>query len=136
MTRTVARVAAKIINEPKRAFEIEVIGRLVEQQKIGRGEQNRGERDAHPPAAGIFLERRFCAVSRSRAPQEFLPRALARSGRRNQRDASEYRRCVRIGRGLGLGDERNAFQIGEENEIDQRRVAPPGASCSTRPKSA
>ena len=40
--------------EPQRAFEIEIVGRLVEQQQIGLGEQGGGERDAHAPAAGEF----------------------------------------------------------------------------------
>ena len=46
------RIAPQVVDEPERAFEIEIIGRLVEQQKIRRRKQNGGERDAHPPAAG------------------------------------------------------------------------------------
>ena len=34
-----------------------MVGRLVEQQQIGRGEQQRGERHPHPPAAGERVER-------------------------------------------------------------------------------
>ena len=48
------RIMGEIIDEPERAFEVEIIGRLVEQQQVGRGEEHRGERDAHPPAAGEF----------------------------------------------------------------------------------
>ena len=47
----------EIIDEPERAFEIEIIGRLVEQQKIGRRKEHGGERDTHPPAAGKFRKR-------------------------------------------------------------------------------
>ncbi len=43
--------------EPQRALEIEVIGRLVEQENIGLGEQGRGQRHAHAPAAGEFRHR-------------------------------------------------------------------------------
>ena len=43
--------------QPQRALEIEVIGRLVEQQNIGLGKQGRGERHAHAPAAGKFRHR-------------------------------------------------------------------------------
>ncbi len=43
-----------MILQPQRAFEVEVVGRLVEQQQIGLGEQRGGERDAHAPAAGEF----------------------------------------------------------------------------------
>ena len=45
------RIARQIIDEPQRAFKIEIVGRLVEQQQIGLREQHRGERDAHAPAA-------------------------------------------------------------------------------------
>lgn len=49
-------IEPKIIDKPKRAFEIE-IGRFVEKQKIRLRKQNGGERDAHPPAAGKLIER-------------------------------------------------------------------------------
>ena len=38
--------------EPQRAFEVEVVGRLVEQEKVRLGEQSRCKRDPHAPAAG------------------------------------------------------------------------------------
>ena len=47
------RVAREVGFEPERAFEVEVVGRLVEQQQVGLGEEHAGERHAHPPAAGI-----------------------------------------------------------------------------------
>src|SRR5450631_1697080 len=50
-------IAPEIIDKPQRAFKIEVVGRLIEQQEIGLRKQNRGERDAHPPAAGKLRER-------------------------------------------------------------------------------
>ena len=49
-----AAIALEIILQPQHAFEIEIVGRLVEQQQIGRGEQDRGQRHAHAPAAGEF----------------------------------------------------------------------------------
>ena len=45
------RVAAEVIVEPERALEIEIIGRLVEQQEIRLREQDGGQRHAHAPAA-------------------------------------------------------------------------------------
>ena len=53
-TSTVCGIAREIILQPQRAFEIEIVGRLVEQQQIGLGEQHAGERHAHAPAAGKF----------------------------------------------------------------------------------
>ena len=41
--------------EPVARVEIEVIGRLVEQQQIGRAQQQLGEGEPHLPAAGQVL---------------------------------------------------------------------------------
>ena len=49
-----ARIARDMLLQPERRLEVEVVGRLVEQQQVGRGEQRRGERHAHAPAAGEF----------------------------------------------------------------------------------
>ena len=49
-----ARIARQMVLEPQRAFEVEIVGGLVEQQEIGLGEQHGGERHAHAPAAGEF----------------------------------------------------------------------------------
>ena len=43
--------------QPQRGFQVEVVGRFVEQQQVGGGEQRGGERHAHAPAAGEFLDR-------------------------------------------------------------------------------
>lgn len=37
--------------QPERGFDVEMVGRFVEQQQIGVQEQRRGKRHAHPPAA-------------------------------------------------------------------------------------
>ena len=46
------RIGGDVVLEPERAFEVEIVGRLVEQQEVGLGEQHGGERDPHAPAAG------------------------------------------------------------------------------------
>ena len=51
------RIGFEEILQPQHRFEIEVVRRLVEQQQIGLREQQRGERDAHPPAAREAVER-------------------------------------------------------------------------------
>ena len=43
--------------QPQRRFEVEVVGRLVEQQQVGCGEQGGGQRHAHAPAAGEAADR-------------------------------------------------------------------------------
>ena len=45
------RVGREVFLEPVARFEIEMVGRLVEQQQAGASEQQLGERDAHLPAA-------------------------------------------------------------------------------------
>ena len=42
-----ARIVREMVFEPECAFEIEIVGRLVQQQKIGSRKQRRSERDAH-----------------------------------------------------------------------------------------
>ena len=49
-----ARVVRKVVFQPERPFEVEVVGRLVQQQQVGRGKERRRERDAHAPAAREF----------------------------------------------------------------------------------
>jgi hypothetical protein len=51
------RIIGQVILEPQRTFEIEIIGRLIQQQQIGRGKQCGSECDAHAPAAREFLTR-------------------------------------------------------------------------------
>jgi hypothetical protein len=46
-----ARVVAQEALEPQDRLEVEVVGRLVEQQQVGSREQDLGERDPHLPAA-------------------------------------------------------------------------------------
>ena len=52
-----ASIIAQKAFEPECGFEVEVVGRLVEQQQIGLGEQDRGERHPHPPAARQIADR-------------------------------------------------------------------------------
>ena len=49
-----AAIALEEILQPQHAFEIEIVGGLVQQQQIGRREQDRRQRHAHAPAAGKF----------------------------------------------------------------------------------
>ena len=46
------RIVSEMVLQPKGAFEIEIVGRFVEQQQIGLREQRSGERHAHAPSAG------------------------------------------------------------------------------------
>ena len=46
-----AGVALQEVLQPQRRFEIQVVGGLVEQQHVGRGKEQGGQRDAHLPPA-------------------------------------------------------------------------------------
>src|SRR5665213_3306891 len=48
------RVARQMVLQPQRAFQIEIVGRLVKHQQIRLGEQRGCERHAHAPTAGEF----------------------------------------------------------------------------------
>ena len=64
------RIGTEILLEPVACLEIEVVGRLVEQQQVRTSEQQLGERDAHLPAAGERFARTvavFAARIRGRA---------------------------------------------------------------------
>ena len=50
-----ARVAGQVVLEPEQGFEVEVIGRFVEQQERGLADEQAGEVRAHDPAAGERL---------------------------------------------------------------------------------
>ncbi|MCY1354510.1 hypothetical protein D9M69_408900 [compost metagenome] len=47
-----AGVAFQPVLEPEDGVQVEVVGRLVEQQQLGRAHQRLGQVQAHPPAAG------------------------------------------------------------------------------------
>ncbi len=77
------RIGLDEIFEPERAFEVEIVGRLVEQQHFGRGEQHGGERDAHAPAAGeLAAGAGLRLLVEAEARQNARPRERARNGRR------------------------------------------------------
>ena len=129
-----ARVAGEIALQPHRAFQVEIVGRLVEEQEVRLGEEDRGERDAHPPAAGKVragpllrrgVEAEALAGCARRAPP---PRA-----RRYRRDGCGSRRS---------GADRSPFPPRRGGRHARGRpparcreatADPPGASCSTRP---
>ena len=50
-----ARVARQVVLEPEQRLEIEVVGRLVEDEEGGLGHEQAGEMGAHDPAAGEGL---------------------------------------------------------------------------------
>ena len=109
------RIAAQVLLEPVAGLEVEVVGRLVEQQQPRLAQQQLGQRQAHLPAAREMLGRQL-EVRRREAeaaqdgrdaeldrvavadPEALLRRAVAleqRLVRRRRRRVASARRCSR-----------------------------------------
>ena len=72
-----AAIALQEILQPQHAFEVEIVGGLVQQQQIGRGEQDRRQRHAHAPAAGKFRQGRSWSSAEKPRPARI---SAARAG--------------------------------------------------------
>ena len=116
-------VASQIVLEPEARLEIQMVGRLVQEQQVGLGEQHRSECCAHAPAAG-------------EAGQRLLLRGLVEAQAGEDR-ARPRRRGVRpdigeaglgfgdgagIVRGLGGAQKRGALVIGIEHRLARRAL--------------
>mmetsp|Transcript_26521 Transcript_26521/g.85032 ORF Transcript_26521/g.85032 Transcript_26521/m.85032 type:complete len:351 (+) Transcript_26521:644-1696(+) len=77
------RVRGEVLLEPDARLQVEVVGRLVQQQQLWRSEERLGERDAHPPAARHVLGRPVHRDEVVRKPEtrQDLSRARLRAGR-------------------------------------------------------
>ena len=116
------------------AFEIEIVGGLVEQQQVGLGEQNGRERHPHAPAAGKL---------RAGAPLVLVREAEARQdfggarGRRMRVDVGEPRLdlgdAMVIALGLGFAPEGGRARCRPRAPRRCRLSLPAGASCRQTP---
>ena len=115
-----APVAGEKILQPKGAFEVEIVGRLVEQQQVRLGEQQRRQRHAHPPSAGELR-----AGSLLRRLVEPEPGQNARGPRRRRVGADidephlDLGDPFVIGGRVALRDQFRALGVGGEHDIDQ-----------------
>ena len=129
-----ARIAREIALQPQRAFEVEVVRRLVEEQEVRLGEEQRRRAP------------RACASrpkSRSRAAPAPRRRSRGRRGcgrRAPPLRARRYRRAARGSRRCGAGRWRARLRGAARRARGRRRApsraaicGPLGASCSTRP---
>ena len=128
------RVAREEALEPDRALEVEVVGRLVEQQHVGPREEHRGQRHPHPPAAGEVgagaplrrgVEAEAAAGSRPPAPRPNAPRCRrAASGSRR----SGGRPCASSASASSAARSTSAAST-----VSTRLSRVAGASCATPP---
>ena len=106
--------------QPQRAFEVEIVGRLVEQQQIGFGEQRGGQRHPHAPAAGELRHRAVeIGVGEAKAGEDFG------SARRRTVGVDGVELVINLrhlfGRGgFERGVECFAPRVGGEDRVDQR----------------
>ncbi len=100
--------------QPQRRFEVEMVGRLVEQQQVGLREQRGGQRHAHPPAAGEFLDG---------------PRLGVRAEAETGQDRRGARRCR-----VGVDRDQPVVDFGEpvRVRVSPARRAAPAARCRRR----
>ena len=117
--------------QPQRGFQVEVVGRFVEQQQVGGGEQRGGEGHAHPPAAGELLDRAGPGRPR-RSPGR---RGWRRRGQGRHRRRS--RAGVRGSRPAGCGGAVSASVSRARRSgspcstVSSREASPEGASWAT-----
>ena len=100
------RIIADVALEPDRAFEIEIVGGLVEQQHIRRAKQRRRQGNAHAPAAG---KGRAGAILRlfaeAEARQDDGRPGRGRMGIDIGQPDLDFRNAVRIGCRFGFGQQ-------------------------------
>ena len=117
------RVVAEIVFEPQRAFQIKIVGRLVEQEQIGLGEQHGSKRDAHPPAAG---EAGCRALLRLLIETEAGKNGCSARFGGVRVDIGKPRlnlgNSMSVGRRFGFSHKRGTLGVSREHDIDQRLV--------------
>ena len=125
-----ARVTLQPIFEPQYGVEVEVVGRLVEEQQVGARHQRLREIEPHAPAAGEARHRVF--VTRGREAESRQQRSGARTGAVTVRDLEammQLREFFTAGVGIGgvlrsrLGDvafDGAQFRVAVEDVVDRR----------------
>ena len=115
------RIFRDIVLQPQRAFEVEIVGRLVEQQQVRLRKQHGGQRHAHAPAAGEGRGRPLLRlVVEAEAGKDGRRARLGRMRVDVGEPHVDLGDAVRVGGGLFLGQQRRALDVGLEHDLDQR----------------
>ena len=120
-----AAVIAQKALEPQRGFEVEMIGRLVEQQEVGLGKEDRRERNPHPPAArqigdGPALHRLVDAEP----GQDARRPARRRMGVDLDEPGLDLGGPQRLCADLPLGEQAGKLAVGSEDRFERARLTP------------
>ena len=119
-----AAVIAQKPLQPQGGFEVEMIGRLVEQQQVGLGEEDRGERDAHPPAARQIGNRpALHRVVEAEPGEDAGGPARRRMGIDLDEPGLDLGGAQRLRPGLPLGEQAGALIIGGEDRFERASLA-------------
>ena len=117
------RVFDKVGFEPERAFQVEIVGRLVQEQQVGFTEQHGGQSHAHPPAAGkgraghlLFFMGKPQTTQDGGGTRFGGPCFDIGQPRLHLGDAG------RVSGGFGLGQKGFAFGIGAQDGVDERHL--------------
>ena len=115
------RIGAQVRLEPERAFEIEIVRRLVEQQDIRLEKENGRERHAHPPAAGEFpAGARLRFLIETEAGKDLRGARGCRMGIDVAEPLVDGGNAMGIRCRLGLGEEGRALRILGKHPLDER----------------
>ena len=129
-----AAIALEEVLQPHHAFEVEIVGGLVQQQQIGRREQDRRQRHAHAPAAGKFRGRAAAGLPPKSPGRPESPRRGPARYRRRSRPAGD--RCRPAGGRrfrARLRPEASVRSGSASSTVSSRLTSVPGASCATAP---
>ena len=109
------------ILEPHHRFEIEVVRRFVEQQQVGLREEERGERNAHFPAAREAVERALLHLFVETEAEQNL-RGAHRRGIGVDRDQAlvDVAEPVGVFARLRFDHQRGALDVGGEDGVERR----------------
>ncbi len=117
-------IAAQEIFQPQRRFKIEMVRRLVEQQQIRSRKQQRGEGNAHPPAARIAVERTALHLVVEAESGEDAGGAGRRAiGIDRIQPLVNCAEAVGLMAMLGLVEQRGALAVGGQHRLDRRGPA-------------
>ena len=111
--------------QPERRFEIEMVGRLIEQQEIRLGEEQRGKRDTHAPATGEFIERSDLRLfGKAEAGENAGRPRRSAMGIDRVEPFMNLGNAVRVRCMLGFAQERSPLLGRREHGVERRGCAP------------
>ncbi len=118
------RIFLDIGFEPGRAFKVEIVGRLIEQQEIRLGEQDTGNRRAHTPAAGEFFRGAAKVFSgEAEAVQHFGGARFGGPGINVEQALMDFTDAVGVGRGLGFLHQGVALCVSGQHDVENGLVS-------------